>query len=365
MGLFDAFRYDGKRVLVVGGATGMGAAVAEVVKDAGAEVVVMDRADVDARRREVHPPRPVRQGIDRGGHRRVRRPARRAVRVRRRCRRHAGHRADQLHRPPPPGRPDARQGLLGRGAAIGFISSAAGFGWENNLPSPRSSSRSPTSTRRRSGSRTTARPTTCSASSRSTPMSRSRRSRCSRRASGSTRSCLARPTPRSPGERRHVARVRSGLPRRDRHRALDAARAGVPAGVPLQRRGRRVTGITMVTDAGYFASGVVESFEPRPGRRLPLRPDVRPVRARDPAGCEEGGRSRVLRIPGLCRDYVGDRVDRPVGGVARACSRRAPPGRPGTPTKHRAAHRLSCARATRCRADPILGRGRWRSTRWP
>ncbi|MBV8984193.1 MAG: short-chain dehydrogenase, partial [Acidimicrobiia bacterium] len=31
MGLFDAFRYDGKRVLVVGGATGMGAATAEVV----------------------------------------------------------------------------------------------------------------------------------------------------------------------------------------------------------------------------------------------------------------------------------------------------------------------------------------------
>src|SRR3954454_24350965 len=46
MSLFDAFRYDGKRVLVVGGATGMGAAVAELVQDAGAEVVVMDFADV-------------------------------------------------------------------------------------------------------------------------------------------------------------------------------------------------------------------------------------------------------------------------------------------------------------------------------
>ena len=33
--LFDAFRYDGKRVLVVGGASGMGAAVAELVQDAG------------------------------------------------------------------------------------------------------------------------------------------------------------------------------------------------------------------------------------------------------------------------------------------------------------------------------------------
>jgi len=46
MGLFDAFRYDGKRAVIVGGASGMGAAVAEVVKDAGAEVVVMDYAPV-------------------------------------------------------------------------------------------------------------------------------------------------------------------------------------------------------------------------------------------------------------------------------------------------------------------------------
>src|SRR5205809_7020053 len=46
MGLFDAFSYKGKRALVVGGATGMGAAVAELVQDAGAEVVVMDRAEI-------------------------------------------------------------------------------------------------------------------------------------------------------------------------------------------------------------------------------------------------------------------------------------------------------------------------------
>jgi NAD(P)-dependent dehydrogenase (short-subunit alcohol dehydrogenase family) len=44
--LFDAFRYDGKRVLVVGGASGMGAAAAELVQDAGADVVVMDYAEV-------------------------------------------------------------------------------------------------------------------------------------------------------------------------------------------------------------------------------------------------------------------------------------------------------------------------------
>ena len=38
MGLFDAFGYKGKRTLVVGGATGMGAAVVDVLLDAGAEV---------------------------------------------------------------------------------------------------------------------------------------------------------------------------------------------------------------------------------------------------------------------------------------------------------------------------------------
>ena len=36
MSLFDAFRFDDKRALVVGGASGMGAATAELVQDAGA-----------------------------------------------------------------------------------------------------------------------------------------------------------------------------------------------------------------------------------------------------------------------------------------------------------------------------------------
>ena len=41
-----AFRYDGKRVLVVGGATGMGAAAARIAADLGAKIVVLDVADV-------------------------------------------------------------------------------------------------------------------------------------------------------------------------------------------------------------------------------------------------------------------------------------------------------------------------------
>ncbi len=132
MSLFDAFRYDGKRALVVGGATGMGAAVAEVVRDAGAEVVVMDRAEVtlagvkaiqldlsdkasiDAAVAECGGPvhalfscagvadgTPGIERINFLGHR---------------------HMIDLM----------LAGDLLPTGSAIGFISSAAGFGWEQN-----------------------------------------------------------------------------------------------------------------------------------------------------------------------------------------------------------------------------------------
>jgi NAD(P)-dependent dehydrogenase (short-subunit alcohol dehydrogenase family) len=40
------FRYDGKRALIVGGATGIGAATARLVGGLGAEVIVLDYADV-------------------------------------------------------------------------------------------------------------------------------------------------------------------------------------------------------------------------------------------------------------------------------------------------------------------------------
>jgi NAD(P)-dependent dehydrogenase (short-subunit alcohol dehydrogenase family) len=43
----EHFRYDNERVLIVGGATGMGAAAAEAVAGLGAELVVMDVQDVD------------------------------------------------------------------------------------------------------------------------------------------------------------------------------------------------------------------------------------------------------------------------------------------------------------------------------
>jgi NAD(P)-dependent dehydrogenase (short-subunit alcohol dehydrogenase family) len=133
MGLFDAFSFNGKRALVVGGATGMGAAVAEVVKDAGAEVVVMDRADIGLDGvKAIHLDLSEKASIDAaieecGG----------PVHALFSCAGVAdgtpgierinfiGHRymIDRL----------LEQDLLPAGSAIGMISSAAGLGWEVNL----------------------------------------------------------------------------------------------------------------------------------------------------------------------------------------------------------------------------------------
>jgi NAD(P)-dependent dehydrogenase (short-subunit alcohol dehydrogenase family) len=133
MGTFDAFRYDGKRALVVGGATGMGAATAELVKDAGAEVIVMDRAEItldgvkavqldlsdkasiDAALGEVGGPVDALfscAGVADGT------PGIERINF-------LGHRymIDRL----------LADGLLPRGSAIGMISSAAGWGWRQNL----------------------------------------------------------------------------------------------------------------------------------------------------------------------------------------------------------------------------------------
>lgn len=132
MNLFDTFRYDDKRVLVVGGATGMGAAVARMTLDAGAEVVVMDRAEIDLDGiTPIHLDLSDRDSIERavdecGG----------TVDALFCCAGVAdgpllpkinflGHRHlinRLLHK-----------GMLPRGSAIGMISSFGGFGWENNI----------------------------------------------------------------------------------------------------------------------------------------------------------------------------------------------------------------------------------------
>ena len=133
MSLFDAYRYQGKRAVVVGGATGMGAAVAEVVLDAGAEVVVMDRAEVKqagvkAIQLDLADKASIEAAVDECGG---------PVHALFSCAGVAdgtpgiekinflGHRymIDRM----------IAAGMLSRGSAIGFISSAAGFGWEQNL----------------------------------------------------------------------------------------------------------------------------------------------------------------------------------------------------------------------------------------
>ncbi|MGI8336938.1 SDR family oxidoreductase [Actinomadura scrupuli] len=129
----DSFRYDGKRALVVGGATGMGAAAARRVAALGGEVIVMDRAPVEypvaqAVQVDLQDPAAVdgalgkldgpidalfsAAGIADG-------PALMRVNF-------IGHRhmIDAM----------IRDGLLTRGSAVCFISSVAGIGWESNLP---------------------------------------------------------------------------------------------------------------------------------------------------------------------------------------------------------------------------------------
>jgi NAD(P)-dependent dehydrogenase (short-subunit alcohol dehydrogenase family) len=131
MSLFDAFGYQGKRALVVGGATGMGAAVAQLVKDAGAEVVVMDRAEVTldgvkSIQVDLADKASIESAVDECGG---------PVHALFSCAGVAdgtpglerinfiGHR-HMINRM-------RDGGMLPRGSAIGFISSAAGLGWDH------------------------------------------------------------------------------------------------------------------------------------------------------------------------------------------------------------------------------------------
>jgi NAD(P)-dependent dehydrogenase (short-subunit alcohol dehydrogenase family) len=132
MSVLDPFRFDGKHVLVVGGATGMGAAGAELALALGAEVTVMDCAPItlvgvkpiamdltdkasieaalqklDGRVDAVFACAGVAQGTP--GIERVN---------------FTGHRllVERL----------VEDGRLGRGGTVCFISSSAGLGWEAN-----------------------------------------------------------------------------------------------------------------------------------------------------------------------------------------------------------------------------------------
>lgn len=129
----EAFRFDGKRALVVGGATGMGAASAKLLQDLGADVVVMDYAPVDL-------------------------PGATVIQIDLRDRDSIDAAVDQCGGPVHAllscaGVADGTSGLekvnfigarhlierfvdegkMPRGSAIAMISSGAGMGWENNL----------------------------------------------------------------------------------------------------------------------------------------------------------------------------------------------------------------------------------------
>jgi NAD(P)-dependent dehydrogenase (short-subunit alcohol dehydrogenase family) len=133
LGLFDAFGYQGKRALVVGGTTGMGAATVDVLLDAGAEVTMMDRAEASKPGVTYHPL----DLADRGSITAAAKAMDAPIDALFSCAGVAdgtpgiekinflGHRLliELL----------VGAGLLSRGSAIGMISSAAGFGWEQNL----------------------------------------------------------------------------------------------------------------------------------------------------------------------------------------------------------------------------------------
>jgi len=133
MSVIEQFRYDNKRVLVVGGASGMGAAAAKTAAELGAEVVVMDYAPITY-------------------------PVRQALTVDLRDQVSINTAIDQLEAPVNAifsaagvadgpdlmrinfiGHRHLIERMLGndqlpRGSAICFISSLAGIGWENDLP---------------------------------------------------------------------------------------------------------------------------------------------------------------------------------------------------------------------------------------
>jgi NAD(P)-dependent dehydrogenase (short-subunit alcohol dehydrogenase family) len=128
----DPFRYDGKRALVVGGATGMGAAAAKRVAALGAEVIAMDRAPIEypvaqAIEVDLSDPASIDAGLDK-----VEGPIDALfsaagiadgpplMKINFIGHRHLIDRLIETER-------------LGRGSAICFISSVAGIGWEKNL----------------------------------------------------------------------------------------------------------------------------------------------------------------------------------------------------------------------------------------
>ena len=238
MTLFDKFRYDGKRVLVVGGATGMGAATAELALDAGAEVVVMDFAPVKLSgvksiRLDLADKASIERAVDECGGPLHALFACAGVadgtpgieRINFVGHRHLIDRA-------------VARGMLPRGSAIGFISSAAGLAWRASLAQlvefldiTDFDAAARWAREHEKAHYMWTKQAICAYVAREAMSFLKRGIRINADLPGPDRHAARA------GQQGDVARVRHGLPRRGGHRARDRARAGVPARVPLQRRG--------------------------------------------------------------------------------------------------------------------------------
>jgi NAD(P)-dependent dehydrogenase (short-subunit alcohol dehydrogenase family) len=128
MSIVDRLRYDGKRALVVGGATGMGAAAAKSAAELGAEVIVLDYAAVDYKvaqsvQVDLRDPASIDSALEQ-----VEGPIHAVF--------SAAGVADgttDLMKINFIGHRHLEKNQLPNGSAICFISSVAGMGWENDL----------------------------------------------------------------------------------------------------------------------------------------------------------------------------------------------------------------------------------------
>jgi NAD(P)-dependent dehydrogenase (short-subunit alcohol dehydrogenase family) len=260
----DSYRFDGKRALVVGGATGMGAAAAALAKDLGAEVVVMDHAEV---------------GL----------PGVKAIRLDLRDKRSIDAAVDECGGPIDAlfacaGVADGTPGLerinfighrhlidraldadlLPRGAAIAMISSAAGLGWEPNLDLLKEYLDTPDFDRAvawieahpERNDYMWSKQAICTYVARQALALAKRRLRINAILPGPTDTPLARAN--------EEVWLGTGADYREE--------AGLAASSPEEQAGplvflcsdaaRYVSGITMITDAGWVGSGVTGSFPP-------------------------------------------------------------------------------------------------------
>jgi NAD(P)-dependent dehydrogenase (short-subunit alcohol dehydrogenase family) len=264
MSLFDAFRYDGKRVLVVGGATGMGAAAAELARDAGGEVVVMDFADVKLPGvKAIHVNLAEKDSIDAavdecGG----------PIHALMNCAgvadgtpgiekiNFAGHR-HLIERM-------LAGGMIPRGSAIGFISSAAGLGWEASwdlvkeyLDTPDFDSASAWAVEHGWADYFHSKQAVCGYVARQAyPFLKDHGIRINAICPGPTDTPLAR------------ANEEMWLGFGADYRA----ETGIEASTPLEQAyalvflcsdaGAAISGITLISDVGYISSGITESYPP-------------------------------------------------------------------------------------------------------